>query len=70
MKKEVVKEPIYPELEAEIAKRGLTYEQFGKEVGLSVMAVSNRLNGKVEFKVEEAKRIIEFLDKDFKDLFF
>lgn len=63
------KKPVFPELEAELAKNGMSYTDFGKILGITTMAISNRMNGKVEFQFHEIDKAIDYFNKDFKALF-
>ena len=60
---------LYPNLRAEIARRGLKHYQFAEMVGMSAVVFSSRLTGATEFDVAEITRICEVLGFSFEYLF-
>lgn len=46
---------------AELARRRLTQEQVGAEIGLTQKAMSRRLTGEVEFSGSELQKLAEVL---------
>jgi transcriptional regulator with XRE-family HTH domain len=59
----------YPNLRAEIARRGYTLNDFGKIIGVSPGAISLKLNGKRDFDIVEVKKICEHFNMSFEQLF-
>ena len=53
---------MFPNLLAEIKKRGLTQKEFAKEVKISEQLFSKKMNSKAVFNYEEIKRILEFFN--------
>lgn len=49
-------------LRGEMAKYGLTVADMAKEMGMSHVTMSNKLNGKVDFSLTEAMRIVRFFN--------
>lgn len=49
--------PQYPELEAEIARRGVKKKDIADQIGIGYKALSNKLTGKADFKMSEALAI-------------
>ncbi len=64
-------EPLYPVLEAEIAKRGILKKQIAEEAGIDQGMLSKRLVGKTEFMLKEALAIQKrfFPDMSVNELF-
>lgn len=52
---------IVENVRAELARRRLTQEQVGVEIGLTQKAMSRRLTGEVEFSGSELQKLAEFL---------
>ena len=62
-----------PMLKAEMAKNNDTQSSLAKALGLPESAVSNRLNGKIEFRVSEIQSIrrrYKLSDKETVAIFF
>lgn len=59
----------YPNLRAEMARRGYTVETFGEIIGLKSGATSLKLNGKRDFDIVEIKKICEHFNMSFEVLF-
>lgn len=53
---------MFPNLSAEIKKRGLTQKEFAEKVKISENLFSKKMNSKAIFNYEEIKRIIEFFN--------
>ncbi len=54
----------YPNLKAELARRGLTQGQLAKHLGTTHAVISNKFNGKYGYKpftLEECMKICDFL---------
>jgi len=49
-------------LKGEMAKYGLTVADMARVMGLSHTSMSNKLNGKVDFTLTEAKKIVRFFN--------
>ena len=49
-------------LKGEIAKYGLTIADLAKELDLSVASTANKINGKVDFTLSEARKIVKFFN--------
>lgn len=49
-------------LRGEMAKYGLTVADMAKELGVSHATMSNKLNGKTDFTLTEAKQIVRFFN--------
>lgn len=59
----------YPELEAEMAKRGHSQKDLSKIVGLNEGSISRRLSGEKEWKLSEILKVCEAYGKSFYELF-
>lgn len=55
---------MYPNLRAELTRRGLTMSEFAKRIGMSPQGLSYRMNGKRNFTYPEALRIKKELGVD------
>lgn len=64
-----IKAPKFPKLEGRIAETGVTVTQLADALDMSVSMLSKRLAGDVEFDLSEIKKLIEFFDCEFSDLF-
>ena len=51
---------MFPNLSAEIKRRGLSQKEFAKAVKISEQLFSRKINSKAIFNYAEIKRIIEF----------
>ena len=49
------------EILSALAKQGMTRDEFAKKIGISYTSFTTKLNGKVTFKLSEAKKICEAL---------
>ena len=45
-----------------IQKKGLKMEFIAKSLGISVGSMSNKMNGKTDFKLPEVQKLIKILD--------
>lgn len=59
----------YPNLKAEMARRGYTFEDLGKIIGVTAGAISLKLNGKRDFDILEIKKLCEHFKMPFEELF-
>ena len=58
-------------LRGEIARRGYTQGDVAKKIGISPKAFSQKINGKRQFKMSEAEKMVALLDiKDPAAIFF
>ena len=48
---------MYPNVKAEIARKGLTLDAIAKAIGISLTTLSQKLNGKYPITLNEAKKI-------------
>lgn len=55
---------MYPNLRAEIARRGLKLTDLSEMMDLTVATVSQKLNGKFPITLAEAKKLKTILDVD------
>lgn len=61
---------LFPNLSAEITRKGLTYSQFAKEIGINVPGFSKRIRGAgICFSIDEVFAILDYFNKDFDYLF-
>ena len=63
------KEIMYPNLIAEMAKRGDTYGTLAEILKTSISAVGRRINGTVEWSKSEIDTLCEHYKKPYSDLF-
>lgn len=59
----------YPNLLAEIARKGETYESLATLLNISVSAVARRMNGSVEWSKSEIDTLCDHFSKDYDYLF-
>lgn len=59
----------YPELIAEMAKRGDMLKDVAPELGISYATLSRKLSGKGEFTLKEIKLLCKRYEKNFYELF-
>ena len=60
----------YPNLEAEIVRKGLTKKKYGELIGIEYPnKVSSRLTGKTKFTLPEIKKSLDLFDCEFSYLF-
>lgn len=52
---------MYPNLRAELARKGLSLEDVARIIGKSVNAASMKLNGRRDFRLGECKALAETL---------
>lgn len=64
-----MKKIYYPELVAEMAKKGESQTSLAKLLEMSRPAMSNRLAGKTEWTISEIDKLCEYFDKDYYTLF-
>lgn len=64
-----MKKQIYPNLKAEMARRGYTNDDLGKIIGVKGGAVSLKLRGERDFDILEVKKICQHFDMSFEQLF-
>ena len=60
-------------LREKIDSSGVKITHLAKEMGITYMALTNKMNKKVDFKCEEAgaiKRTLRLTDEEVKDIFF
>lgn len=61
--------PLYPNLQAQMAKYGETGETLAKLLGISSISVYNKLSGKTEWKISEIETLCKRFDSDYYHLF-
>lgn len=54
----------YSKLIGRMAEKGETRESISNKLGISSMALRNKLSGKTQFKQDEMAKLIEVLDID------
>lgn len=59
----VKKNPLYPNLEAELVRCGVTKKELAKELGYGRLALYKRLTGDVEISLNEARIICAYIEK-------
>lgn len=69
MKGEKRKEPLYPNLVAELKRRGIRDKDYGKCIGVAPCGTSKRLKGDIEFTIGEMQKTKELLGMDMDYLF-
>lgn len=65
LKKQVSRYGEYKRLKLALFDKKVNYRQAAEIAGVSVSAFSNKINGKVDFKLEEIFRLCEGLDLDY-----
>lgn len=65
MKKQVSRYGEYKRLKLVLFDKKVNYRQAAEIAGISVSAFSNKINGKVDFKLEEIFRLCDTLDLDY-----
>ncbi len=61
---------MFSNLNAEIARAGVKKTDLAKKLGISINSLTNKLNGKQEFKLSEVQIILKlFPEKNIDDLF-
>ena len=61
------------ELRAAVVRAGMSMEMFAKKLGISKKSLYSRLNGNVEFELDElrrAKKTLALSNEAFMDIFF
>lgn len=64
-----MKKVVYPELAAEMARRGDYQKTLAKLLGLTEASVTGRLSGKTQWTIEEIEKICKYYGKDYYELF-
>ena len=64
-----MKKVLYPELTAEIAKRGDTLKSIGKLLDINYSSVSRKLAGQTCWTITEIDKLCEYFNKDYYELF-
>ena len=64
-----IKTPKFPKLEGVLASRGIPTPVLANGIEMSDQAVRRRLNGDVEFSLDEIVKLCSFLKCDFSDIF-
>lgn len=59
----------YPELVAEMARKGKTQKEVAKLLGLAHPSISRRLSGEIEWSIGEIDKLCEYFGKDYYELF-
>jgi DNA-binding XRE family transcriptional regulator len=59
----IKKNPLYPNLEAELMRCGITRNELAKELGFSRIALYLRLTGEIEFTLNEARIVCAYIEK-------
>lgn len=55
---------MYPNLRAEVARKGLTMKELAKRIGIGESTMNQKLNGKYAFTLDEAVLIRDVLEVD------
>ena len=55
---------MYPNLRAEMARKNVTLSWLADQIGMNVSTLSEKMNGKAKFTLDEAKKIKKALDVD------
>ncbi len=64
-----MKNPKYPNLVAEMARRGDTQITLGKLLGLTNNSVHRKMTGKSQWTINEIEILCEYFNKDYDELF-
>lgn len=64
-----VKTPKFPKLEGVIASKGFSYNGVANSIEMSDQAFRRRMNGDVEFTLDEIIKLCSFLECEFSELF-
>lgn len=59
----VKKNPLYPNLEAELMRCGVTKKELAKVLGFGRLALYKRLTGDIEFSLNEVRIVCAYLEK-------
>lgn len=60
---------LYPDLRAEMARRGETHKDLAKLLFLDTSAISRRLSGEIEWSIGEIETICNYYKKNYYELF-
>ena len=55
---------MYPNLEAELKRRGVKRSDIADHIGCSISTISEKMQGKSDFSLQAAKKIKSFLGVD------
>lgn len=64
-----MKKKKYPELAAEMAKRGDTQKVIGELLNLPSGSITRRLAGEIEWSISEINKICKYYQKSYEELF-
>lgn len=64
-----IKAPKFPKLEGVLASMGMGYPVIAEAIDMSDQAFRRRMNGDVEFSLDEIIKVCGYLNKDFSELF-
>ena len=64
-----MKSPKYPNLVAEMARRGETQRTISKLLNLTNNSVHRKMTGKSEWTISEIEKLCEYFNKDYDELF-
>lgn len=64
-----MKKILYPNLVAEMARRGDTQKALANLLGLPDGSISRRLSGEIEWSISEIDKICDYYKKDYYELF-
>lgn len=65
----MAKDVKFPGLLAELARRGMNYEDFGKAIGHTRETINRKLTGAYQWTLEDIEKSCEFFGKDYYELF-
>lgn len=65
----IAKKVKFPKLEGVLASNGLSYTAVGTAHGMGAQAFGRRMNGEVEFSLDEIVWLCKFLNCSFSELF-
>ena len=73
----LIKKPKYPKLEGVLASRGISYSDLANNIivddergkTMSDQAIRRRMNGDVDFSLDEIYQICSFMNCNFSDIF-
>lgn len=54
----------YNKVKGKIREKGMTYQDVAEKLGLSLVSVSDKINGKSDFLVSEAVQVAKMLSTD------
>lgn len=60
---------LFPNLRAEMARKGNTIEDIGKVVGISYSTIKARFAGRSDWTLGEVETLCDYFKKDFYELF-